>query len=661
APAEHRNLGKASMSFRTALSLSLNNLLTKKGRTILTAFAGSIGIIGIALILSLSSGMQAYINNIQEDTLSTYPIQITRQAVDLAGMMSVMMGNNTVDRSGRDPDQVYSNNIVTDLMTSVSAQMSSNDLARFKTYLDSPAGAAIREQANTVQYAYDLDLQIYAADTSDGVLKVNPSDVFATITGVDNSAMQDDSMVGGSQQAGLMGGSSNNPMAAIRADVWTEMIDNTSLLQKQYEVLTGRWPENHDEVVVVVDDNNELSDVALYSLGLLDQDDLKAMTDALMTGKTVDQPAVTSYTYDDLLDLEYKLVLNPDVYEQDGDTWTDQSGSQLFMKPVVEAGLPLDVVGVIRPGENAQAAAISGTVAYLPSLREWVVERIAEAPIVVEQEAKPTINVLTGLPFDMDDYTQNLTMDEVRAYVATLSQAQQAQMNAAFQTMSEQEVLAAFADQMRDSADAATLEDNLAAFGVVDVAKPSVISIFPKDFEAKDAITAEIERYNADQKAAGHEEYGISYSDVMAIMMSSVTSIMDIITYVLIAFVAISLVVSSIMIGIITYISVLERTKEIGILRSIGASKRDVSRVFNAETVIEGLAAGVFGIGITLLLNIPINLIIKHLVDVSGISALPPLAAVALIGLSVLLTVIAGLFPSRLAAKRDPVEALRTE
>jgi putative ABC transport system permease protein len=649
------------MSFRTALSLSLNNLLTKKGRTILTAFAGSIGIIGIALILSLSSGMQAYINDIQEDTLSTYPIQITSQAVDLAGMMSVMMGNNTVDRSGRDPDQVYSNNIVTELMTSVSAQMSSNDLARFKTYLDSPAGDAIREQANTVQYAYDLDLQIYAADTSNGVLRINPSDVFATITGMDASAMQDDPMAGGSPQAGLMGGSSNNPMAAIQADVWTEMIDNTTLLQKQYEVLAGRWPENHDEVVVVVDDNNELSDVALYSLGLLDQADLEAMIQALMTGRTVPPPAVTSYTLDDLLDLEYKLVLNPDVYGRDGDTWTDQSDSQLFMKPVVEAGLPLDVVGVIRPGENAQAAAISGTVAYLPSLRDWVVERIAEAPIVVEQEADPTTNVLTGLPFDIDGYTQNLTMDDVRAQIATLPAAQQDQMNAAFQTMSEQEILAAFADQMRDSADAATLEDNLAAFGVVDVAKPSVISIFPKDFEAKDAITAEIERYNADQKAAGHEEYSISYSDVMAIMMSSITSIMDIITYVLIAFVAISLVVSSIMIGIITYISVLERTKEIGILRSIGASKRDVSRVFNAETVIEGLAAGVFGIGITLLLNIPINLVIKHLVDVSGISALPPVAAVALIGLSVLLTVIAGLFPSRLAAKRDPVEALRTE
>jgi putative ABC transport system permease protein len=661
---EHRRMGKASMSFFTALSLSLNNLLTKKGRTILTSFAGSIGIIGIALILSLSSGMQAYIQNIQEDTLSTYPIQITSESMDISGMMSVMMGQNSVEREGRDPDTVYSNNIMTDMMEQVSAQTSANDLEQFKSYLESSDGQEIVDLTNTIQYSYDLDLQIYQADTTDGVLKVSPTDIFSQMMGVDVGAMEGSSM-NPMEQSSPMASSpmgQSNPMAMMNTDVWSEMIGNDELLHKQYDVLAGSWPDNYDEVVIVVDENNELSDIVLYSLGILDQEQLTEMMESILKGDEVDSTDISPYSYDDLLGLHFKLVLNTDIYEKENGVWTDRSASEIFMKPVIDDALDIKVVGVLRPNAEITAAAISGSVAYTSALNEYVVERIQGSEIVKEQQADPETNVLTGMPFDMEDFTQNLTMDDVTAYIATLPESQQAQMGAMLQGMSEAEILSLFGDMMKDSAgEAASYDGNLTSFGVVDLDKPSTINIYPKDFEAKDTIVGYIEDYNVQQEDAGHDEYTISYSDMMAVMMSAVTSIMDIITYVLIGFVAISLVVSSIMIGIITYISVLERTKEIGILRSIGASKRDISRVFNAETVIEGLVAGALGIGLTLLLNIPINAIIASLAGISGIAALPLYGAVSLIVLSVVLTVIAGLLPARWAAKKDPVEALRTE
>ncbi|MDR1185451.1 MAG: ABC transporter ATP-binding protein/permease [Coriobacteriales bacterium] len=661
---EHRSMGKASMSFLTALSLSLNNLLTKKGRTILTSFAGSIGIIGIALILSLSSGMQAYINNIQEDTLSTYPIQITSESMDISGMMSVMMGQNSVEREGRDPDTVYSNNIMTDMMESVSAQTSANDLEQFKSYLESADGQEIVDLTNTIQYSYGLDLQIYKADTTDGVLKVNPTDIFSQMMGADISAMESNSMspMGQSSPMASSPMGQSDPLAMMNTDVWSEMIGNDELLRKQYDVLAGSWPNNYDEVVIVVDENNELSDIVLYSLGILDQEQLSEMMESILKGEEVDSTDISTYSYDDLLNLRFKLVLNTDVYEKENDVWTDKSASEIFMKPVVDDALDIKVVGILRPNAEITAAAISGSVAYTSALSEYVIERINNSEIVKEQQADSETNVLTGMPFDMEDFTQNLTMDDVTAYLSTLPESQQSQMGAMLQGMSEAEILSLFGDMMKDSAgEAASYEGNLTNFGVVDLDKPSAINIYPKDFESKDTIVGYIEDYNVRQEGAGHDEYVISYSDIMAVMMSAVTSIMDIITYVLIGFVAISLVVSSIMIGIITYISVLERTKEIGILRSIGASKRDISRVFNAETVIEGLVAGVLGIGLTLLLNIPINAIIKSLVGISGIAALPLYGAVSLIALSVVLTVIAGLLPARWAAKKDPVEALRTE
>jgi putative ABC transport system permease protein len=577
--------------------------------------------------------------------------------------MSVMMGQQAPDREGRDPDTVYSNNIMTDMMESISAQMSTNDLERFKAYLEGPDGRGIADLANTIEYGYDLDLQIYRAATDDGVLKVNPSDIFSQMTGVDMAAAEGGGISpsgGGAATPNIGGGS--NPAAMMNTDIWSEMIGNQDLLRKQYEVLAGAWPQNKDEVVVVVDENNELSDVALYSLGILDQDQLVEMFEQVQRGEEIAARDVVEYSYDDLLDLRFKLVLNTDVYAKEDGLWVDKSASEAFMKPVVNDALELKVVGVLRPNEGVEVASIGGSVAYTGGLDEYVVEQINASEIVQDQEARPETNVLTGLPFDIEAATQALTMEDVTAYIATLPEAQQGQMAEMLKAMPEDEILTAFGEIMRDSAgEAATYEDNLERFGVVDLDKPSSISIYPKDFEAKEGITERIEAYNAEQEAAGHEEYTISYSDLMAVLMSSVTSIMNIITYVLIAFVAISLVVSSIMIGIITYISVLERTKEIGVLRSIGASKRDISRVFNAETVIEGFVAGGLGIGITLLLNIPINLIIKQVAGVAGIASLPVVGAVALIALSVVLTVVAGLLPSRVAAKKDPVEALRTE
>ncbi len=638
---------KISMTFLTALSLSLNNLMTKKTRTFLTAFAGSIGIIGIALILSLSSGMQAYISNMQEDTLSTYPIQITSQSMDIGGMMGTMMQSNRDDEKVHDLDKVYSSNIMMDMMRTLSAQVAKNDLKQFKAYLDSNNGKKIHNLSNAVQYGYDLDLQIYKSDTSNGVLKVNPSNVFSQ-------------MMGG----GSMGGASMGGISMMNSDVWTEMIGNQTLLEKQYDVLAGSWPSAYNEVVLVVDENNELSDTVLYSLGLLDQAELKEMQEKIQKGESIDDlvAETTSYTYDELLNLSFKLVLNTDYFEKENGLWVDKSDKETYMKPVIDKALDVKVVGIIRPNKEVTASSISGSIAYTSDLTKYVIDKINNAEIVKEQKVNTDINVITGLPFDIDGYTKDLTMDDVNEYIKTLTEDEQKQMQGMIQTMAEEQVLTAFAERMRDDAGKAeTYEGNLAHFGVVDLNNPSSINIYPKDYESKESVAISIDEYNTLQESAGHDEYVISYSDMMALMMSSVTSIVDIITYVLIAFVAISLVVSSLMIGIITYISVLERTKEIGILRSIGASKRDISRVFNAETVIVGFVAGALGILITLLINIPINFIIKGFVGISGIASLPIYGAIGLIIISMLLTVIAGLLPSRIAAKKDPVEALRTE
>ena len=625
-----REAKKTSMSFGTALSLSLNNLKTKKGRTILTAFAGSIGIIGIALILSLSSGVKDYINKVQEDTLSSYPISIESQTVDMSSMMESMMNKNKTDEE-REEGKVYSNNIMSGMMESMSAQVTKNDLKSFREYLEN-GNSNIDEYANVIQYGYDLDLHIYKSDTSNGIVEVSPTTVY--------------------DKLGFGGGASQMPMASS-FNVWTELLGNQTLLESQYDVVAGKWPENYDEIILVVDKNNEISDVNLYSIGLLDSSELEAKMKKIQAGEEVEEnQEVVSYTFDELLNLTYKLVLNTDYYEKEGNTWVDKSENAVYMKKLVEDALELKVVGIVRPSEEAVATSISSAVGYTSDLTEYVINSINDSEIVKEQKENPDTDVFTGKAFVVEDGEDNdmtaidmsTLTDEEKAYLASLSQ----------------EELQALMKQQAEATDA-TYEGNLSLLGCVDLDNPSTINIYAKDFEAKESIEDIITAYNNEKTDAGEEEYVVTYNDMVGLMMSSVTSIIDIISYVLIAFVAISLVVSSIMIGIITYISVLERTKEIGILRSIGASKKDISRVFNAETVIVGFGAGAIGIIVTILLNIPINAIIKAVSGISGVSKLPVAGAIILIAISMLLTVIAGLIPAKVASKKDPVEALRTE
>ena len=625
-----REAKKTSMSFGTALSLSLNNLKTKKGRTILTAFAGSIGIIGIALILSLSSGVKDYINKVQEDTLSSYPISIESQTVDMSSMMESMMNKNKADEE-REEGKVYSNNIISGMMESMSAQVTKNDLKSFREYLEN-GNSNIDEYANVIQYGYDLDLHIYKSDTSNGIVEVSPTTVY--------------------DKLGFGGGASQMPMASS-FNVWTELLGNQTLLESQYDVVAGKWPENYDEIILVVDKNNEISDVNLYSIGLLDSSELEAKMKKIQAGEEVEEnQEVVSYTFDELLNLTYKLVLNTDYYEKEGNTWVDKSENAVYMKKLVEDALELKVVGIVRPSEEVVATSISSAVGYTSDLTEYVINSINDSEIVKEQKENPDTDVFTGKAFVVEDGEDNdmtaidmsTLTDEEKAYLASLSQ----------------EELQALMKQQAEATDA-TYEGNLSLLGCVDLDNPSTINIYAKDFEAKESIEDIITAYNNEKTDAGEEEYVVTYNDMVGLMMSSVTSIIDIISYVLIAFVAISLVVSSIMIGIITYISVLERTKEIGILRSIGASKKDISRVFNAETVIVGFGAGAIGIIVTILLNIPINAIIKAVSGISGVSKLPVAGAIILIAISMLLTVIAGLIPAKVASKKDPVEALRTE
>ena len=611
---------KVSMNFLTALSLSLNNLMTKKGRTILTSFAGSIGIIGIALILSLSSGMQAYINRVEEDTLSSYPITVQEETIDMASMMTSLMGKT--EETEHEEGKVYSKNIVNDMLSTISTKIQSNNLEEFKKYLDDE-NSPIKDYINAVQYSYNLDLNIYKED-DDKVVQVNPSQIFAKLG---------------------MEGMSN--MMLAETDVWQELLDNDELLQSQYDVIAGKWPENYNEVVLIVDENNEIYDYTLYALGILDQDELEEKYQKILDGEEVEDEEVKSYTYDDLLNTKFKVLLNTDYYEKDGDIWIDNTENDDYIKEKLEDAEEISIAGIIRPKEGTVATAMSATIGYTKELKEYVINEVNNAEIVKEQKDNPDINIFTGIEFPEDTdakFDFSSLTEEQRMYMASLSE----------------EELANLMQQYTENANA-TYEGNLEKMGVVDLDSPSSISIYPKDFESKEQIATEIENYNQKQRDDGKEENVITYTDIVGTMMNSVSTIIDAISYILIAFVAISLVVSSIMIGIITYISVLERTKEIGILRSIGASKKDISRVFNAETFIIGLCAGLLGIGVTLLLNIPINMIIKAVTDISGIAKLPTAGAIILVVISMVLTIIAGLIPARMASKKDPVEALRTE
>ena len=624
--------GRTSMKFFTALKLSLNNLMTKKGRTILTSFAGSIGIIGIALILAISTGVQNYINKVEEDTLSSYPITIEEATVDVSSMMEAMMGEAEPEIEYEE-GKIYSIDIMNDMMSAISSQVQSNNLEELKKYLDEENNE-IRNNATAIHYNYDLNINLYKENGEEDPVRVNPSTVMSSI-GMGP-------MAGNESQTSMMA-TTGMP---TNTDVWSEMLDNEELLKSQYDIIAGNWPTAYNEVVLIVSENNEITDYTLYALGLKDQEELKAKMEEIQKGETIEKAEQTSYTYEELLNLSFKLILNSDYYSKENGLWIDRSDSKEYMKDKVANAETIKVVGIIKPNEQSVAASLGAGIGYTKDLKEHVINKTNEAEIVKEQKANQEINVFSGLEFPKNNEEfnmDNLTPEQQMA-MAQMSSEDIAKMVEAYKQNKN-----------------ATYENNLLTLGAIDLAKPSSISIYPKDFEAKDTITAEIENYNQRQKNAGKEENVINYTDLVGVMMKSVTQIVNTISYVLIAFVAISLVVSSIMIGIITYISVLERTKEIGILRAIGASKKDISRVFNSETFIVGTISGVLGIGVTVLLTIPINAIIFAITGVAVRAMVPFMAGVILIIISMVLTMVAGLIPSKFASRRDPVEALRSE
>lgn len=647
---KEKKIKKPSMSYFTALSLSLNNLMTKKGRTFMTSFAGSIGIIGIALILSISSGAQLYIKSVEEETLASYPIAIERNAMDMSSMMTSMMKDNTSD--GNDDGKVHSNNIMGSMVNTMLTQLKSNDLKSFKTYLEND-GKEINDYVSDIKYGYSTPLNIFRNDKDKGIIQVNPSTLFEDM-GMTN-AMYDSQLM--------------SNVVSSSYDTWTELLDNDKLLNEQYKVLAGRMPSAYNEVVVMVNKDNEISDYSLYCMGLMDSEELINAVKSAMSNnneKVEFTSKLQTYTYDELLGLEFRLVTNPEFYEKENGIWTDKSDDKIYMTKVVEDAEPIKVVGIIKPEENSiMSSSSSSAIGYTHALTEYLVNKVNDSEIVKAQKDSPDTDIFTGKEFAKDEDKKAVTMDDIKAYIAALPQEQQAQVMAQLQQaqqmgMTEQQIVDAFSQQMNTESDA-TYDGNMTLLGAASLDEPSRINIYPKDFDSKEKIEQIISDYNDKVKADGNENLKIEYTDIVGLMMTSVSTIIDAISVILIAFVAISLVVSSIMIGIITYISVLERTKEIGILRAMGASKRDISRVFNAETLIVGFAAGAIGIGVTLLLLIPANAIVYNLTGISGMCVLPWQGAVILVIISMLLTLIAGLIPSHYAAKKDPVLALRSE
>lgn len=639
---------KTSMSFFTALSLSFNNLMTKKTRTILTAFAGSIGIIGIAMILSISNGIQLYIDRVQRDTLSSYPITLQAEAIDISSMVSSMTGNSDSEEH-EDKSKIYSNDIMGDMINTMVKEVKSNNLSEFKKYIEN-GSSDIKSYVSDIQYSYDVPLNIYMKDTSNGVEQLNPGTMFDSIYG--EGATSASSSMSSGMGMGMFSNSS----------VWNQLLGNQQVLDEQYDVLAGHWPENFNEVVLVADKNNEVDDYTLYSLGLKDPEEVRTLFKKMMVGESYETEKDISYTFYEILDTEFKLVMPTDMYKYNDvtGTWDDYSKDDKYMTNVVNNGTDIKVCGIIRPNDDAVSTSLSSGIGYTAKLTEYIIEEVKNSEIAKAQLADTSVDVFTGVPFDNDRNTE-ITMDDVNAYMATLSPEESAQMQAMTSGMSDDQILQLFSASLKARTTDATLDSNKSKLGITDLDTPSQIDIYATDFDSKEKVQNIIKDYNKLQQDDGKEENVINYTDYVGIMMSSVSTIINAISYVLIAFVAISLIVSSIMIGIITYISVLERTKEIGVLRSIGASKKDVSRIFNAETLIEGFVSGALGIVVTLLLCIPANALIKHLTDISNVAQLPVAGGVILIIISMFLTFIAGLIPAKLAAKKDPVVALRSE
>lgn len=619
--------GRPSMSFVTALSLSLNNLMTKKARTFLTAFAGSIGIIGIALILSLSNGVQTYIDSVERDTLSSYPITIEDSSMDMSVMMETMMGLN--DEAGTHADDnIYSKAMIKDILETMSDKMKNNNLQAFKDYLESE-DSTIDDHAKAIEYSYDLQMNVYNTNSDAGLVQVSPNQLlddlgFSTMTQLSESFM-----------------GSN---ASSQNEVWNKLPESETLREEEYDLIEGHWPSAYNEVVLAVDENREITDYALYALGWMDPQEVVDSFESLQEGGEVSLSDPTSYTPQELLGMEFQLVLSSDLYRNVNGIWIDMSEDEDFVQEAADNGETMRVVGIITPSEGSSKREVGG-IYYTSALEEHVIEQAEASEIVKEQREHPDINVFTQTAFGEDEEFD----------ITALTPQQQMQ----FASMSQQELAQYMADYSENRN--ATYEGNLERLGVVDLDTPSSISIYANTFEDKEMISQLIEDYNLTQQENGDDTNVITYNDIVGTMMESVTSIIDMISYVLMAFVSVSLIVSSIMIGIITYISVLERTKEIGILRAIGASKKDISHVFNAEAFIIGLISGLLGIIVTLILDLPISLIVEHLTGVANIALLPVAGGVILVLISLALTTIAGLIPSRIASKKDPVEALRSE
>lgn len=619
-------LKRPGMSFYMACSLSLNNLMTKKTRTFLTSFAGSIGIIGIALIMSLSHGMQSYIDQMENDTMASYPIEIQANSSDMSTLMTTMMGMKKKTEEHTD-SKIYSRPYVEDVLESLSSSKK-NNLSAFKSYIESNKGKEFRRTAKAIEYDYNLNLQVYNENTDSGLVQVSPNGLLDKLGMSDMMSIQSQFM---------------DSSAMTNDQVWLSLPESKKLRDDEYQLVEGKWPTNYNEVALEVDENNEITDYALYSLGLLDQDELVKNYQKILNGETdkISKTNLKSYSVDDILNLKFRLVLNSDLYQKVNGLWINQSENESYMKDVVSKSPEIKVVGIIKPSESTVSQPTMGGVYYTKAMEEYVTSKTENAEIVKEQKTNPNINIFTQTEFASG---QKMSM-------SNLTNEQMMQLS----SMSQEELMN-YMNTYNENINA-TYDSNLTKLGVVDYSTPTKISLYASSFDGKEKLSDLITSYNKKQTKSDV----ITYNDFIGTMLSSVTSVVNIISYVLIAFVSVSLIVSSIMIGIITYISVLERTKEIGILRSIGASKKDITRVFNAETFIIGLISGVLGILITLVLNVPISVVVENMTGVAHIAKLPVNGAVFLIFIDLVLTILAGLIPSKIASKKDPVEALRSE
>lgn len=696
APAVHRTMGKASMSFGTAVALSFNNLKTKLARTILTSFAGSIGIIGIALILSVSTGVNNYITAIQRDTMTAYPISIDAKSWDLQSLLEESAANANGERTkDHKHDAVYADDSSFTQASTLTSSIAENNLTAFKQYLDDP-DSEIQQYvgSNGIHYSYDVKFSVISRDpngtlvNADGVDFGDDTGSMSSMMATKSGSMSSMSDVTAMQMSMVTGETDENAAPSSFGEIMPGESDSeliSPVVTDNYKVVSGTWPAAQDEVVLVADQNNEIPLSTLYELGLLPASDYDDLMKRLDDGEKIDEQTIR-LDYDQVLNQQLYLIPACDQYVRGDDGLYSYVGDDAErMADLVDNGtaMPLKIVGVVRPVEDADAANIDGSVGYTHALTDYLIDHTNQSAVVADQQADQTRNVLNGMTFSPSDDATKVA--DARTYVAGLGVTQKAQLAAALAAQAAQagmgmgatdasageEMMAQQLDAYLATADDATFvhiydeyvstgdyDDNLSAFGVISRDAPSSIRIYCDSFEDKDGVSDAIDQYNADAS----EQDKITYVDYVGALMSSVTTIVNVITYVLIAFVAVSLVVSSIMIGIITYISVLERTKEIGILRAMGASKHNVSSVFNAETGMIGLCSGLIGVGVTLLLLIPGNAILHHFMGTNEVSGVLPVpGAVALVVLSVVLTLIGGIIPSKKAARQDPATALRTE